>query len=73
MAIINTVYKDHPWEHNMMVVVHRWSLIAVPFMQKINNWETKGMVAIDRKLLFQCGLQHRFDYVAILRGAQVNV
>ena len=48
------VYKDHPWEHNTMVFIHRWSLIQDSFMQKMSNWDTQSVVAIDRKSLFHC-------------------
>ena len=46
---------------NNLVFVHRWSLIVGSFIQKISIWETKSTVAIDRELLFQGGLYHRFD------------
>ena len=50
---VKPVLKDHPWEVNKLVFVHRWSLIAGSFKQKISIWETKSIVAIDRELLFK--------------------
>ena len=49
---VKPVYKDHPWECNNMVFVHWWSLIAESFMQKMSNWETKSVVAIEIESLF---------------------
>ena len=46
------VNKDHPWERNNIVFVHRWSLIAGSFKQNMSNLETKSKVAVDRESLF---------------------
>ena len=45
------VYKDHPWEENNKVFVHRWSLIAGSFMHKLGKLEIESVVAIDREML----------------------
>ena len=63
-TIIRTVFKkrsyNNQWEHDNMVFVHRWSLIAASFMQKRSNWEFKNVVHIERELLFQSGLEQMF-------------
>ena len=45
---VQTVLKDHPWEENIRVCVHRWSLMTGSNMPKMSNFEIKSKVAIDR-------------------------
>ena len=65
---VGTVFKDHPWEVNTLVFVHGWSLITGSFIQKIRIWDSESVFALDRELLFQGGLWHRFNYMGKLEG-----
>ena len=49
----NLCLKTMHGEQNNQVCVHRWSLIAGHFMQKVTYWETKSVVAIDQGIAIQ--------------------
>ena len=46
---VEPVFKDHPWVDINLFFNHRWSF--------------KYMVAIERDLLFKCGLQYWCDCI----------
>ena len=53
---VEQVFKDLPWEGNILVFVHSLSLITGFITQKMSNWEIKSVVAVDMELLNKGGL-----------------
>ena len=49
LVTVQLVFKDDPWEENNLVFLHRWYLITGYFMQKMSNWDIKGVVTVDRE------------------------
>ena len=49
------MFKDHQWGVTNLVFVHRWSLIAGSFIQKMSTLEIESVGAIDRELLNKGG------------------
>ena len=60
---VQPLFKDHPWEENILVFIHRWSLITGSCMQKMSHSEIKSVFAIDREFLNKGGfLAHVYLY-----------
>ena len=52
--------KNHNWEENNLVFVHRWSIITGLFLHTMSNWVTKSVVLKSgncyTKVVFSTGL-----------------
>jgi len=68
---VKPVYNDHPWDPNIVTVVHRWSLFRDHLCCKSLIWDLKMVAVVDRRLLFGGGRLLKFDCLLNLASSHL--